>query len=189
MFDGPEDRNGLRNADEIRLWADYITPHQGNYIYDDKGRHGGLKKGAHFVIAGDQNSDPADGDSVPGATQQLLDNPRVNSSRMPESAGGPEAALIQGGANATHESDPRFDTADFADGAPGNLHADYVLPDKGQRIKASAVFWPTTTDPLYPLTGKFGDNPSSIGNGFPSSDHRLVWVDVRAARQHGHGHR
>ena len=26
VFDGPEDRNGTRNFDEIRLWADYITP-------------------------------------------------------------------------------------------------------------------------------------------------------------------
>ena len=25
VFDGPEDRNGLRNADEIRFWADYIA--------------------------------------------------------------------------------------------------------------------------------------------------------------------
>ena len=25
VFDGPEDRNGTRNADEIRLWADYIS--------------------------------------------------------------------------------------------------------------------------------------------------------------------
>ncbi len=25
VFDGPEDRNGTRNNDEIRLWADYIT--------------------------------------------------------------------------------------------------------------------------------------------------------------------
>ena len=26
VFDGAEDRNGTRNHDEIRLWADYITP-------------------------------------------------------------------------------------------------------------------------------------------------------------------
>ena len=26
VFDGPEDRNGRRNFDEIRFWADYITP-------------------------------------------------------------------------------------------------------------------------------------------------------------------
>lgn len=25
VFDGPEDRNGLRNADEIRFWADYVA--------------------------------------------------------------------------------------------------------------------------------------------------------------------
>jgi 3-phytase len=187
VFDGPEDRNGNRNFDEIRLWADYVSPRSSAYIYDDNGRRGGLERGAHFVIAGDQNSDPLDGDSVPGATQQLLDNPRVNTSKTPESAGGPEATQIQGRANLTHKSDPRFDTADFGDVAPGNLHADYVLPDTGQRIKDSAVFWPTTTSPLYPLTGKFGDNPPAIGNGFPSSDHRLVWVEV-AADNRGDGH-
>src|SRR4029450_2753556 len=41
-FDGPEDRNGRRNHDEIRFWADYITPGKSWYIYDDKGRRGGL---------------------------------------------------------------------------------------------------------------------------------------------------
>ncbi len=75
VFDGPEDRNGTRNADEIRLWADYVTPGAGGYIYDDRGRRGGLKPGARFVIAGDQNSDPLDGDSIPGAIQQLLEQP------------------------------------------------------------------------------------------------------------------
>ena len=29
VFDGPEDRNGTRNADEIRFWADYVTPGAG----------------------------------------------------------------------------------------------------------------------------------------------------------------
>ncbi|MDQ1628334.1 MAG: hypothetical protein QOI54_2078 [Actinomycetota bacterium] len=184
VFDGPEDRNGLRNFDEIRLWSDYVTPGAARYLYDDRGRRGGLPRHAHFVIAGDENSDPLDGDSVPGATQQLLDNPRVASTPMPSSAGAVEAAALQGGANARHRSDPQFDTADFGDTAPGNLHADYVLPDAGLPILRSAVFWPTTTDPLYPLTGKFGDNPPSVGNGFPSSDHRLVWVDVSLKDRH-----
>ena len=40
VFDGPEDRNGTRNYDEIRFWADYITPGKSGYIYDDGGRHG-----------------------------------------------------------------------------------------------------------------------------------------------------
>ncbi len=34
-FDGPEDRNGRRNHDEIRLWADYIGGRRrGAYLYD-----------------------------------------------------------------------------------------------------------------------------------------------------------
>ena len=45
VFDGPEDRNGRRNHDEIRFWADYISPGQGGYIYDDEGVRGGLKPG------------------------------------------------------------------------------------------------------------------------------------------------
>ena len=169
VFDGPEDRNGTRNFDEIRFWADYVTPGAGGYIYDDLGGTGGLRPGARFVIAGDQNSDPLDGDSIPGAIQQLLDNPRVNTQVTPESQGAVEASALQGGANLAHLSDPRFDTADFSDTAPGNLRADYVLPSRNLRILDAAVFWPTLDDPLSALTGTFP---------FPSSDHRLVWVDV-----------
>jgi hypothetical protein len=171
VFDGPEDRNGTRNSDEIRFWADYVTPGPtSGYIYDDAGGTGGLKPGELFVIAGDQNSDPLDGDSIPGSIQQLTEHPRVNTKFTPSSEGAVEASLLQGGANLTHRSDPKFDTADFADGAPGNLRADYVLPSKALRIVDGAVFWPLQVDPLFRLTGVFP---------FPSSDHRLVWVDVR----------
>jgi 3-phytase len=176
VFDGPEDRNGRRNFDEIRLWADYITPGAGGYIYDDAGAHGGLAAGESFVIAGDQNSDPLDGDSIPGAVQQLIDSPLVNTSTTPESAGAAEASALQGGANLTHRSDPRFDTADFSDFAPGNLRADYVLPSSDLRIWDSGVFWPTQADPLFRLTGVF---TPSLPGGFPTSDHRSVWVDVK----------
>jgi Endonuclease/Exonuclease/phosphatase family len=171
VFDGPEDRNGTRNFDEIRLWADYVVPRHGRYLYDDQGRRGGLAPGARFVIMGDQNSDPFDGDSVPGAAQQLLENPRVNTSLTPGSPGGPEQAALQGGANLTHRGDPAFDTADFVDvPGPGNLRADYVLPSRNLRMLKAGVFWPLSTDPLFRLVGVFP---------FPSSDHRLVWADVR----------
>jgi 3-phytase len=170
VFDGPEDRNGTRNFDEIRLWADYVAPSRGRYLYDDQGRRGGLARGASFVIMGDQNADPFDGDSLPGAAQQLLEHPRVNTSLTPSSPGGPEQAELQGGANLTHRSDPAFDTADFADvPGPGNLRADYVLPSRNLRMLAARVFWPLSTDPLFRLVGVFP---------FPTSDHRLVWVDV-----------
>jgi endonuclease/exonuclease/phosphatase family protein len=179
VFDGPEDRNGTRNADEIRFWADYLTPGRSNdYIYDDAGRRDGLKPGSLFVIAGDQNSDPLDGDSIPGAIQQLLNHPLVNTSLTPSSLGAPEAAALQGGANATHRSDPRFDTADFADTAPGNLRADYLLPRKNIRMRSANVFWPVRSDPLYRLAGDFVFENRFIGNGFPASDHRAVWIDV-----------
>jgi hypothetical protein len=185
VFDGPEDRNGKRNHDEIRFWADYISGgDRAAYIYDDGGQRGGLEPGARFVIAGDQNSDPLDGDSVPGAIQQLLNHPLVNTSRTPDSAGAPEAAALQGGANATHKSDPRFDTADFADTAPGNLRADYVLPSQKLGIKDSGVFWPTQSEPLFRLTGVFNFAQWGPVGGFPTSDHRLVWVDVKPS--HGH---
>jgi hypothetical protein len=170
VFDGPEDRNGTRNFDEIRFWADYILPSRSGYIYDDEGNYGGLEPGAMFVIAGDQNSDPLDGDSIPGSIQQLIEHPLVNTKVTPSSAGAVEASALQGGANLTHRSDPAFDTADFSDSAPGNLRADYVLPRKNLQILDAAVFWPLQSDPLFRLTGVFP---------FPSSDHRLVWIDVR----------
>ena len=169
VFDSDEDRNGTRNHDEIRFWADYVSPVDGGYIYDDAGVAGGLRPGSRFVIAGDQNSDPLDGDSIPGSIQQLLDHPLVNTTVTPDSDGAVEASLLQGGANTTHLSDPRFDTADFSDSAPGNLRADYVLPSRSLRILDAGVFWPVQADPLFRLTGVFP---------FPSSDHRLVWVDV-----------
>jgi hypothetical protein len=168
-FDGAEDRNGTRNHDEIRLWADYVHPGRGGYIYDDQGRYGGLEPGSRFVVLGDQNSDPVDGDSIPGSIQQLIEHPLVNDP-LPTSEGAVEAALLQGGANLTHEGDPAYDTADFNDNpAPGNLRADYVLPSRQLKVLDAGVFWPVRSDPLSRLTGEFP---------FPSSDHRPVWVDL-----------
>ena len=175
VFDDPPaypagvDFNGRRNYDEIRFWADYITPGKAGYIYDDAGGTGGLTPGSLFVIAGDQNSDPLDGDSIPGSIQLLIEHPLVNTKTTPESAGAVQQSALQGGANLTHQSDPRFDTADFADTAPGNLRADYVLPRKNMQIVGSGVFWPLNTDPLFRLVGTFP---------FPTSDHRAVWVDT-----------
>ncbi|GAB3019575.1 endonuclease [Nocardioides flavus (ex Wang et al. 2016)] len=175
-FDGTEDRNGRRNHDEIRFWADYVTGGaQAAYIYDDEGGTGGLGRGQDFVVAGDQNADPFDGDSYDDAILQLLDHSRVRDPH-PTSAGAVEAATRDGGANLTHAGPAAEDTADFADGAPGNLRADYVLPSKRLTVRDSAVYWLTSTDPLFPrLVGTFP---------FPVSDHRLVWVDVRAGRVH-----
>ncbi len=151
VFDDPViDKNGRRNHDEIRFWADYVGPgaDRGRYIYDDQGVSGGL---------------------APGSALLLLEHPRVNTKVTPSSPGGPEQDALRGGANVTHLSDPAFDTADISDLAPGNLRADYVLPSKSLRITDAGVFWPASADPDFALVGTFP---------FPSSDHRLVWVDV-----------
>ncbi|WP_130011307.1 endonuclease/exonuclease/phosphatase family protein [Serinicoccus sediminis] len=171
-FDGPEDRNGRRNHDEIRFWADYVAgPQHSRYIYDDRGRTGGLAPGERFVIAGDYNADPHDGDSRDGAINQLLDHPRVSTQVVPDSEGAVEAAEVQGGANESHVGDPAHDTADFNDNPePGNLRVDYVLPSRSLPVRDAGVFWPTSDDPLFDLVGTFP---------FPTSDHRLVWTDVR----------
>lgn len=162
VFDGPEDRNGARNADEIRFWADYVAG--ADWIRDDAGGRGGLAGGAHFVIAGDLNADPADGESVSGAARQLTGHPLVNAAVTPASEGGAAAAEAQGGANAGHRGDPRFDTADFRDEAPGNLRVDYVLPSARLEITGAGVFWPAQGEPGADL--------------IDASDHRLVWVDI-----------
>jgi hypothetical protein len=77
--------------------------------------------------------------------------------------------MLQGNRNTSHVGDPAFDTADFADNNPGNLRADYVLPSRNLEIAGSGVFWPLKSDPQFSLVGEFP---------FPSSDHRLVFVDV-----------
>jgi len=166
-FDGAEDRNGKRNHDEIRFWSDYLDG--AKYIRDDKGRKGGLD-GKAFVIMGDLNSDPIDGASLHDAIEALIGNPRIDASFVPQSAGAAEASASQGGANATQRGEARFDTADFNDRGPGNLRVDYLLPSKSLRVCGGGVFWPARSDPAATLV--WGDDPP------PSSDHRLVWIDV-----------
>ena len=179
VFDGPEDRNGTRNHDEIRFWADYVAGGgTGDYIYDDAGTSGGLRVGKRFVIAGDQNADPNDGDSTGDAILQLLDHPRIRDPK-PSSTGGNRASQQQGRFNETHVSPARLDTADFNDAGPGNLRADYVLPAGFIPVADARVYWPRPNQSTSRLTGAFDFGQFlRDGIGFPTSDHRLVYVDL-----------
>jgi len=163
VFDEEEDRNGKRNHDEIRIWADYASGKAG-YLYDDKGTQGGLKDGEHFVIAGDLNADPHDGDSADNAINQLLKHPRIGSQPCPASAGGKFYAEKDGGANRNQKGDPSHDTSNFNDRTVGNMRVDYVLPSKSLTVKQSGVFWPVPDQP--------GSKLADV------SDHRLVWIDI-----------
>lgn len=159
VFDGPEDRNGQRNYDEIKLLKDFVEG--ANYLIDDQGKKGGLKTSDAFVVMGDLNADPIDGDSAPGAINQLLDSKRV----LAATATGPLVPRSQGGKAHNKakgdQGDPAFDTSFFG------KRIDFVLPSKNLSALASGVFWPTASEPLYEIVKNKG-----------ASDHLLVWVDL-----------
>lgn len=138
VFDGPEDRNGRRNHDEIAFWNTHLPQ-------------------APFVLAGNANLDPNDGDGRHDAIRNLLANPRLHDP-LPKSVGGAQAA------DSDHTGDPSLDNADWPDGKPGNLRVSYVLPSVGLDVTGSGVFWPAEGQPLWQAAS--------------ATAHRLVWVDL-----------
>ena len=174
VFDGAEDRNGRRNFDEIRLWADYLAGgDRAAYLVDDQGRRGGLAPDASFVILGDMNADPDKAERAYGmaAIAQLLRSPRVQDPR-PRQQGLPAPAAssslrpsIPSSLPAQH-SVPSTQHSDLATADFGRI--DYVLPSTDLTVVDSGVFWPPAGDPLH----------RSVADPEPSSDHRLVWVDL-----------
>lgn len=155
VFDGPEDRNGKRNHDEIRFWRDYITPKASGYIYDDNNNTGGLKSNAPFVILGDQNASATEGDAINSGILSLLEHDNIQDP-LPMSQGGQQ--------HSPQNPLAKHHTAHW------RMRADYVLPAKqGLEIVSSGVFWPSTDSAQYRL----------IENRQASSDHRLVWLDVK----------
>ena len=160
-FDGEEDRNGKRNHDEIRLFADYISPGKGDYLYDDQGDPASLEANSSFVIMGDMNADPKGGSSYKNAIDLLLEHPRVHL----EPATGKRVPSSEG-SKAWHEENPN-DSHPAHKTAVFNLRVDYVLPSADLQPVESGVFWPAPSDSMARLT-----------TGREGSDHRMVWVDV-----------
>jgi len=170
-FDGPEDRNGKRNHDEIRLWKEYIDNPTATFLVDDQGQQGGLSPDKSFILVGDLNADPLDGDDNGQAIRQLLQCNRVCASQTPAAPGGKETAVIQGNKNTSHRGNPEEDTSDFNDRNPGNLRVDYVLPSTTLQIAQAGVFWPTSKR-IQMIDPKW----------LEASDHRLVWIDVKPGK-------
>lgn len=159
VFDGAEDRNGRRNHDEIKLFADYISGL--DYLVDDDGQTGGMSMNTSFIVMGDLNADPLDGDSYNNAINLLLDHPSVNQevaqgSLIPRSEGAAEHNQRSGDAG-----DPSYDTSFFG------LRVDYVLPSADLNAIDSGVYWPASNQEGY-----------DIVKDELASDHLLVWVDI-----------
>lgn len=66
VFDGPEDMNGLRSADELRLWLHYLD---GEF---------GPAPDTRFVAIGNANLDPNGGDGDRAAMAAFLADPRFS---------------------------------------------------------------------------------------------------------------
>lgn len=140
VFDGPEDRNGRRNHDEIVFWLHYLD---GMF---------GPASDSRFVVAGDANNDPEDGEGLKSAINRLLNDPRLQDPE-PSSQGSEDAS-----------GDP-FDTVDWRDPVPGNLRVSYVLPSVDWTVANTGVYWPAAGTPAAKIAAT-------------ASRHRLVWVDL-----------
>jgi hypothetical protein len=128
-FDGEDNRNGYRNHDEIRFWADYLS--QRSYIVDDSSRAGGLPNDALFVVMGDQNADPDEGDTYQQPIRLLLDHERVQGDVVP---------------TASFQRPAAYPDLDPDDTAGWGLRVDYVLPSVGLPVAGSGVWRPVGAD-------------------------------------------
>ena len=115
-----------------------------------------------FVLMGNANLDPVDGEGDHAAMTALLADPRLTDP-LPRSAGG--AANSDPG----QAGDPATDTADWRDGAPGNLRVTYVLPSADWIVRDAGVFWPAPAEAGATLLGEAG---------LAAGPHRLVWADI-----------
>lgn len=156
VFGGPHARNLRRNHDETRFWQHFLD-----------NRLPMLPPDGPFVLLGDSNLDPYDGDGKHAAMRALLAHPALQDPQ-PRSCGGAVAAT--GPLNAGHAGDPGLDTTHWTqEQGPGNLRVDYVLPSAGLGVRGSGVFWPA------PGTREHDRIGEAVGR---ASRHRLVWVDL-----------
>ena len=155
VFDGPEDRNGRRNHDEIRLWAAYLN--DAAWIVDDAGAAGGLVDDAHFVIMGDLNADPVSGEAIDDpVTRLLIEHPRVQVTPAPTSRHADEGG--------------RADlTARFG------LRVDYVLVSAGAEVQGSGVYRGPSDLPGAQASRGAGAAKPIVER---ASDHFPVWAMV-----------
>ncbi|WP_261196287.1 endonuclease/exonuclease/phosphatase family protein [Pseudoruegeria sp. SHC-113] len=150
VFDGPEDRNGRRNHDEIRLWGEVLDNSPPEAL----------------VLLGNANADPFDGEGRKGGIGWLLTHPALQDP-APESGGARLDSKAQGGLNAAHQGPPAQDTVDWPDSGrgPGNLRVDYVLPARGLTVQAAGTHWPAP-------------GTEAAETAATASRHALVWVDI-----------
>jgi len=171
VFDTVTENNKLLNSAEIKFWDDYIS--NANYIYDDQGVTGGLADDASFIIMGDLNADPENGDGYLASIQDLLNHEQVNTDAttgtyVPTSVGASECVDT---GDCSENTYPERITSTFS------LRVDHIIPSTDISVTDSGVFWPASYEDGRLLVND--ERVGSYGDGKDlSSDHRLVWIDV-----------
>ena len=153
VFYGPEDFNGLRSCDKLRVWEAVLD---GTLAAPP----------TNPIIIGNVNADPFDGQGIRSGIAGVLLRPDLQDP-MPMSLGARQAADLN------QMGDLALDTADWSDDGPGNLRVSYILPSRDLNVTGAGVFWPAQNDPLVALLGS---------DGFAAGPHRLVWVDIKIER-------
>ena len=125
VFDGPEDRNGRRNHDEAAFWLHLLA---GDLPWSPPD--------TPFVVMGQSNLDPADGDGRHEAITALLTHPALQDLH-------PRGA--DGHVDTGHTGDPAQDTAFYAKGV-GGLRVDVLLPSAGIRVTGAGLLAPALRD-------------------------------------------
>ncbi|MGR5194059.1 endonuclease/exonuclease/phosphatase family protein [Vibrio sp. WZ-1] len=164
-------KNKVQNGAEVEFWHHYVQGKE--YFYDDAGNKGGLAEGAKFVMMGDQNLDPLDGDGFSEIMQAFHNDPLVNQDVMngelyPTSFGAAEHAVDK---NSTHPIPNRI-TSTFG------LGVDYAMPSANLNVVDSGVYWAASYEEGRKL---FNDaRIGKYGNGKDvSSDHRMIWIKAQ----------
>lgn len=127
VFDGPEDRNGRRNHDEAAFWLHFLAgdlpwpPPQGP-----------------FVVMGQSNLDPVDGDGQHSAIATLMALPALQDMR-------PQG--LDGHKDRGQKGDSSMDTAFYGKGV-GGLRVDVILPSADLKVQATGVLSLPQQDPF-----------------------------------------
>ncbi|NVO56778.1 endonuclease/exonuclease/phosphatase family protein [Rhodobacteraceae bacterium B1Z28] len=129
VFDGLEDRNGLRNRDEIRFWSLLLD-----------GDLGPSPKG-QFVIAADANQDPNQGEGHKDAIRGLLADPRLQDPQPKDSTG--DTTTVQWKAVGDLRVDYVLPSADLRIQNAGVFWPDQdaALRDSAQRASRHRLVW------------------------------------------------
>lgn len=161
------DNDKLRNKAEIQFWSDYVS--NKSYIYDDKGRTGGLARDSHFVLLGDLNADPDNGDSDRMAISKLLTHPEINAN-----------ATVGNVVPISHGAAEEFPLRNFPERltSDSGLRVDYVIPSSQLGVDSSGVFWPAKGEEGHLLINDIRIGNEGVAKDV-SSDHRMVWSVVK----------